>query len=78
MYRVLEGCPGCGACKAVCPVKAIEIKKQAVIESSKCIGCGICVTVCPVNLIKQDVKKDKNAPAKAAERKVKDGDKDER
>ncbi len=78
MYKILEGCPGCGICKDVCPVKAIQIKKAAVIEVEKCIGCGVCIPVCPVNLIKKDEKKKQKAIVKSEEKKVKDGEKDER
>lgn len=59
-YIVNEGCPGCGTCKVVCPVKAIAIEKgKAVIQQDKCIQCGICASKCPVKLIEK--KEDKTA-----------------
>lgn len=48
-------CSGCGACKDICPVKAISMKKNEkgflypVIDSQKCIQCRQCVITCPVN-----------------------------
>lgn len=46
-------CCGCGACKCVCPVDAIQIVKnrngflEAVVDNSLCIHCGKCKSVCP-------------------------------
>ncbi len=48
-----ENCTGCGACYAVCPQNAIEMKKSSegflspVIDHSKCIECKICAKTCP-------------------------------
>ena len=45
-------CSGCGACYAVCPVKAISLKineygfYSAVVNGDKCISCGLCKSVC--------------------------------
>ncbi|MBQ3384034.1 MAG: Coenzyme F420 hydrogenase/dehydrogenase, beta subunit C-terminal domain [Erysipelotrichaceae bacterium] len=45
-------CSGCGACHAVCPVKAIKLKKDdygffvADVDENTCISCGLCKTVC--------------------------------
>ncbi|MHA1268587.1 MAG: Coenzyme F420 hydrogenase/dehydrogenase, beta subunit C-terminal domain [Candidatus Helarchaeota archaeon] len=52
-------CCLCGACKAICPVEAIEIiDDKAVIDESKCIHCGLCNYHCPrtflpINLLKE-------------------------
>lgn len=46
-------CCGCGACKCVCPVGAIQIAKnqngfwEAVVDETLCIHCGKCKAVCP-------------------------------
>lgn len=46
-------CIGCGACTAVCPHSAIEMKNgKAVIDQKKCKKCLECVKVCPVEAIK--------------------------
>lgn len=47
-------CTGCGACRAVCPVHAIDWQEdieglsQPIIDRSVCIQCGKCVKVCPI------------------------------
>lgn len=43
-----EKCIGCGACKKVCPVEAIEGERKLphVIDTKKCIKCGSCIDVC--------------------------------
>jgi len=40
-------CTGCSVCVEICPVKAIEIKKDKAEVSDKCIECGICINECP-------------------------------
>ena len=46
-------CTGCGACVNICPVNAIEMKKDIYgfknpyITEDKCIHCGKCNRVCP-------------------------------
>lgn len=46
-------CDGCGICKEVCPVDAIEGEegKRHKVLMNKCIGCGICVPKCPLGAI---------------------------
>lgn len=55
--RVLENnslCCGCGACAAVCPKNAIQIKMNedgfynAQIDTEKCVYCGKCIMSCPL------------------------------
>jgi len=45
-----EFCKGCGLCKDICPVNAINIGSDAIyrIDREKCLGieCGKCVDVC--------------------------------
>jgi ferredoxin len=52
-------CTGCGKCAEVCPVEAIDIRRnsegkrqpasaeQVQVDESLCLGCGICCTTCP-------------------------------
>ena len=44
-------CTACGACKGICPVKAIDFKnkynKCIPTLVDKCIECGMCYNVCP-------------------------------
>lgn len=52
-------CCGCGACKEVCPVSAINIKMneqgfyQSFVENTLCVNCGKCISVCPVQQRKE-------------------------
>ncbi len=47
-------CCGCGACKEICPVNAIEIVMNedgfysAAVDENGCISCGKCKSVCPM------------------------------
>jgi Fe-S-cluster-containing hydrogenase component 2 len=44
----LEKCTGCGTCKEVCPVEAIEINDdKAKVDEEECVDCGTCVEECP-------------------------------
>lgn len=46
-------CNGCGACRPICPVGAINGQKghRHVIDKDRCIGCGVCLNVCPTRAI---------------------------
>ena len=47
-----ENCNGCSACSLICPVNAIEMKRDTegfiypVIDDNKCIHCGACLKIC--------------------------------
>jgi NADH:ubiquinone oxidoreductase subunit F (NADH-binding)/NAD-dependent dihydropyrimidine dehydrogenase PreA subunit/(2Fe-2S) ferredoxin len=56
-YEVIsERCKGCGACKRVCPAKAVagEPKKLHSIDSAICIKCGACYKACKFKAIKKE------------------------
>ena len=47
-YHIGETCTGCTACAKVCPVFAINGKKdiQHIINEKRCVLCGVCGRVC--------------------------------
>jgi NADH:ubiquinone oxidoreductase subunit F (NADH-binding)/NAD-dependent dihydropyrimidine dehydrogenase PreA subunit/(2Fe-2S) ferredoxin len=47
-YEVNEQCIGCGACRKVCPTKAIAgaVKTRHIIDQERCVKCGQCFKVC--------------------------------
>lgn len=55
-------CTGCQACRAVCPLDCISMKRDSQgflypkVDTSKCVGCGKCRNACPVvNRVKDDL-----------------------
>lgn len=46
-----DGCIACGACARWCPVEAITIEENALIDETICIGCGECIAVCPERVV---------------------------
>lgn len=53
-------CTGCGVCEAVCPVSAIEMKRDDFgftrphIDDDKCINCGLCKRKCIADGFKRE------------------------
>jgi len=46
-------CIYCGACVAVCPVRALTLRETRVdVDESKCIQCASCEKACPAAAIK--------------------------
>ena len=44
-----EDCVSCGACAALCPVRAIDKDDPRQVDGEACISCMRCVSVCPQN-----------------------------
>ena len=52
LFKDKSECSGCGACQALCPKSAIEMKEikgfyYPFIDQEKCVRCKHCVQVCP-------------------------------
>lgn len=48
--RTKKRCTHCGACTAVCPTRALSIKRPEMsvdFNQKKCSVCELCVTACP-------------------------------
>ncbi|MBU2477027.1 4Fe-4S binding protein [Candidatus Micrarchaeota archaeon] len=46
-------CAYCGACVAVCPVLALDLKETKLfLDKNKCIKCMSCTKICPVGALK--------------------------
>lgn len=47
-------CSGCHACKAICPEKCIDMRKNSEgflypeVDKDKCIDCNLCERICPI------------------------------
>lgn len=52
-----EDCVSCGACAALCPVRAIDKDDQSQVNGEECISCMRCIFVCPQNARKLDPNK---------------------
>ena len=42
-----DKCTGCGICVNICPVNAISMNKNAVVDPRLCTVCAVCVSECP-------------------------------
>lgn len=52
-----EDCVSCGACAALCPVRAIDKDDPRQVDGEACVSCMRCVSVCPQNARKLDPNK---------------------
>ena len=59
-------CKACGMCVRKCPMTAITIQENAVVNLDRCIGCGVCVASCPEKAIVLQQKPNKKEPPETA------------
>ena len=52
-----EDCISCGACAALCPVRAIDKDDPRQVDGEACISCMRCIAVCPRGARKLDPNK---------------------
>lgn len=48
-------CIHCGACTAVCPTKALSIRRETMevlFSTDLCVGCELCIKACPLRAMK--------------------------
>lgn len=59
-----DGCIGCTACIAACPVNAVSgaAKLMHAVIADECTGCGLCLEVCPTDCIQPIEVKDNFLP----------------
>ena len=62
-----DSCVGCGICKEICPVCAIEMGPLGAIfkgdidapkldiDNNKCVLCGMCASACPFNAMDLEI-----------------------
>ncbi|HEX7483219.1 MAG TPA: 4Fe-4S binding protein [Candidatus Bathyarchaeia archaeon] len=44
-------CIRCGGCVSVCPLAALELRDNVILEEKLCDLCSICEKACPVEAI---------------------------
>lgn len=50
--EIINGCTKCGACKRICPAKAIDkVDGKFTINQNICTKCSRCVSACPLRVI---------------------------
>ena len=51
LYKVADGCNGCGICVKVCPVSGITMKNNRPLFPGECEHCNGCLNWCPQKAI---------------------------
>ncbi len=75
-------CDGCGICRRVCRLGAIEIRsveddgKYSFVDPKLCEGCGVCVSSCPSGAMDMDIFSNREmlATVQAATEEAEDGE----
>lgn len=52
-FIITDECIACGSCVDGCPVDAIKLGDNYVIDPNECVECGACMDDCPMDAIKE-------------------------
>ena len=65
LYRVTDGCVGCGTCTRVCPRGCVRLEeRRPVWDYTRCANCMACIQACPTKAIQFMTVKEPNPDAR--------------
>ena len=65
LYKVTDGCVGCGTCTRVCPRGCVRLEdRKPTWDYTHCINCMACIQACPAKAIRFMTVKEPNPDAR--------------